>query len=214
MRTVPLWRPRVQRITQGRPSSTVPSAPFDDLVQLDLVAIGSPTGWVRRCLRVPCESSRGATVAAIVAHARNATDRSRTSRASGRVRSPGSELAGDEGVDEAGEPGDDVGVERRGGAQHRARVAACSRAVSIARGTASPAVTSSRARGSASRSILRPSRSRSSGERRERVDDRQRVDALDDVVAGRLAERLVGAGDVEHVVDDLEAHAEVEAERR
>ena len=42
----------------------------------------------------------------------------------------------------------------------------------------------------------------------------QRVDALEEVVAGGLAERLVGAGEVEHVVDDLEAHPEVLAEAR
>ena len=47
---------------------------------------------------------------------------------------------------------------------------------------------------------------------RKRVDDRQRVDALEEVLAGGLAERVVGRGEVEHVVDDLEAHAEVVAE--
>ena len=46
----------------------------------------------------------------------------------------------------------------------------------------------------------------------ERVDHRQRVHALEDVVAGRLAEHVLARGHVEHVVDDLEAHAEVVAE--
>ena len=41
----------------------------------------------------------------------------------------------------------------------------------------------------------------------ERPQHRQRVDALDQVVAGGLAELLVGGDDVEHVVDDLERHA-------
>ncbi len=48
----------------------------------------------------------------------------------------------------------------------------------------------------------------------ERPEHRQRVDALDEVVAGRLAELLVGGDDVEHVVDDLERHAVRLAERR
>ena len=43
-------------------------------------------------------------------------------------------------------------------------------------------------------------------------DDRQGVDALDEVVAGRLAELRLGGGQVEHVVDDLEGHAEGVAE--
>src|SRR6056297_3136960 len=39
---------------------------------------------------------------------------------------------------------------------------------------------------------------------RQRAQHRQGVDPLDDVVAGRLAELLVGGGDVQDVVDDLE----------
>ena len=46
----------------------------------------------------------------------------------------------------------------------------------------------------------------------ERVQHRQVVDALGDVVAGRLAELLVGGDDVEDVVDDLEGHAVVPPE--
>ena len=46
----------------------------------------------------------------------------------------------------------------------------------------------------------------------EGVDHREVVDALDEVVAGRLAELLVGGDDVEHVVDDLERHAVAPAE--
>src|SRR6478609_3448238 len=46
------------------------------------------------------------------------------------------------------------------------------------------------------------------------VDDGQRVDALEQVLAGVLAERVVGRRQVEHVVDDLEAHAEVTTEAR
>ena len=42
----------------------------------------------------------------------------------------------------------------------------------------------------------------------QRPQDGQRVDALDEVVAGRLAELLGGVGDVEDVVDDLEHHPE------
>ena len=41
----------------------------------------------------------------------------------------------------------------------------------------------------------------------EGVEHGQVVDALDDVVAGRLAELRVGGDHVEHVVDDLERHA-------
>ena len=40
------------------------------------------------------------------------------------------------------------------------------------------------------------------------ADDGQRVDALDQVVAGGLAQLLVGGDQVEDVVDDLEDHAE------
>ena len=47
----------------------------------------------------------------------------------------------------------------------------------------------------------------------EGPQDRQRVHALDQVVAGRLAELLVGGDEVEHVVDDLEGHAVRGAER-
>ncbi len=46
------------------------------------------------------------------------------------------------------------------------------------------------------------------------VDHGQRVDALEQVLAGVLAERIVGRREVEHVVDDLEAHAEVTTEAR
>ena len=42
----------------------------------------------------------------------------------------------------------------------------------------------------------------------QRPDDRQGVDALDQVVAGGLAQLLVGADQVEDVVADLEGHAE------
>ena len=42
----------------------------------------------------------------------------------------------------------------------------------------------------------------------QRAQHRQGVHALDHVVAGRLAELVVGGGDVEDVVDDLEHHAE------
>ena len=49
---------------------------------------------------------------------------------------------------------------------------------------------------------------------RERVDDRQRVDAFDEVLARGLAERLVARRQVEAVVDDLEAQTEVEAVTR
>ncbi len=45
--------------------------------------------------------------------------------------------------------------------------------------------------------------------RAERVDHRQRVDALDEVLPGGLPEGLVGGGDIEAVVDDLEAQPEV-----
>src|SRR5690606_179072 len=41
----------------------------------------------------------------------------------------------------------------------------------------------------------------------ERPQDRQGVDPLDEVVARRLPEDLLGGDDVEHVVDDLEGHA-------
>ena len=46
----------------------------------------------------------------------------------------------------------------------------------------------------------------------QRVDHRQRVHAFVHVVADRLAELGFRARDVEHVVDDLEAHPEVHAE--
>ena len=46
----------------------------------------------------------------------------------------------------------------------------------------------------------------------QRPDDRQGVDALDQVVAGRLAELRLRGRQVEHVVDDLEDHAEGVAE--
>ena len=46
----------------------------------------------------------------------------------------------------------------------------------------------------------------------EGVEHREVVDALRDVVAGRLAELLVGGDDVEHVVDDLERHPVAEPE--
>ncbi len=39
------------------------------------------------------------------------------------------------------------------------------------------------------------------------ADHRQRVDALDQVVPGRLAELFVGGDDIEDVVDNLEGHA-------
>ena len=48
----------------------------------------------------------------------------------------------------------------------------------------------------------------------ERVQHRQVVDALGDVVAGGLAELLVGGDHVEDVVDDLEGHAVVPPEAR
>ena len=47
--------------------------------------------------------------------------------------------------------------------------------------------------------------------RLQRTDDREVVDALDEVVASRLAELLVGRHDVEHVVDDLERHPVAQA---
>src|SRR4051794_14675591 len=46
----------------------------------------------------------------------------RKRRLTGVPAGGGSELAGDEGVDEAGEAVDDLRVERRRGAQHRARI--------------------------------------------------------------------------------------------
>ena len=46
----------------------------------------------------------------------------------------------------------------------------------------------------------------------QRAQHRQVVDALGHVVAGRLAQLLVGGDHVEHVVDDLERHAVVQAE--
>ena len=46
----------------------------------------------------------------------------------------------------------------------------------------------------------------------EGVDHGKRVDALEEVVAGRLSEFFVGGDDVEDVVDDLEGHAVGEAE--
>ena len=42
----------------------------------------------------------------------------------------------------------------------------------------------------------------------QRAQHRQRVHALDHVVPGRLAQLLLGGGDVEQVVDDLEHHPE------
>ena len=85
------------------------------------------------------------------------------------------------------------------------------------RATASAASTepfaAARSRASARRSVSsgRPSRSRRLAVVGERVDHRQRVDALEQVLACGLAERHVGGGEVEDVVDDLEAHAEVMA---
>ena len=46
----------------------------------------------------------------------------------------------------------------------------------------------------------------------EGVDHGKRVDALEEVVAGRLSEFFVGGDDVEDVVDDLEGHAVGESE--
>ncbi len=46
----------------------------------------------------------------------------------------------------------------------------------------------------------------------QHVDDGQRVDALEQVLTRVLAERVVGRREIEHVVDDLEAHAEMTAE--
>src|SRR4051794_33941329 len=48
----------------------------------------------------------------------------------------------------------------------------------------------------------------------QHVDDGQRVDALEQILARVLAERVVGGREVEHVVDDLEAHAEMTTEAR
>ena len=70
-----------------------------------------------------------------------------------------------------------------------------------------------RPRATASPSSGRPRSARSSVDDAQGVDHRQGVDALDQVVARRLAELLVGGGEVEDVVDDLEAHPEVVAER-
>ena len=57
-----------------------------------------------------------------------------------------------------------------------------------------------------------PQLGRRGAARGQRPDDRQGVDALDQVVAGRLAELRLRGGQVEHVVDDLEDHAEGVAE--
>ena len=46
----------------------------------------------------------------------------------------------------------------------------------------------------------------------ERADHRQGVGALDEIVTGRLAQLLVGCGDIEQIVHDLERHAEAGAE--
>ena len=46
----------------------------------------------------------------------------------------------------------------------------------------------------------------------EGVDHGKRVDALKEIVAGRLSEFFVGGDDVENVVDDLEGHAVGESE--
>ena len=48
----------------------------------------------------------------------------------------------------------------------------------------------------------------------QRQQHRQRVDALGQVLTGRLSQLGLGAHDVEDVVADLEDHAEVPAEQR
>ena len=90
--------------------------------------------------------------------------------------------------------------------------AACSRAASSAASTAPSEVASWRASSTWSSSSLRPSRSRKRRRAVEGEDHGKRVHAFHEVVAGGLAERRIRAGDVEHVVDDLEAHAEVVTE--
>ena len=89
---------------------------------------------------------------------------------------------------------------------------ACVRATASDASMTSGSATSATTFSTSGQSSLRPERSRQLGHGLERVDHRQRVDAFVHVVAGRLAELGDAARDVEHVVDDLEAHPEVGAE--
>ena len=121
---------------------------------------------------------------------------------------------GDEAVDEASERAAHVGVEAVGAVErvarlHRVVAGDAERDVDRRR----CAVASARARvvellgvDAAAEQVAQLRRLA------QRVDHRQRVDALEEVVARGLAERVVGGGEVEDVVDDLEAHAEVTAE--
>ena len=157
-----------------------------------------------------CQQSMYASTSA-ASHA--ATRRSNTARASSTVSAQRERE--DEPVDERAQPVAHVRVELRCAPVSASfAFAACVRATasdaSMTSGTATSATTFS----TSARSSFRPSRSRSSVDDLERVDHRQRVDAFVHVVAGGLAELGHAAGDVEHVVDDLEAHAEVMAELR